>query len=192
MLALRPMRSGRRHVTAPGRRASRSRPRVTGRGLLPWHGSATAIVEQLRDVGDAGGLEAGRDADVALQIARATGRNPAARRGRPRHGRRRLPEARHALARTASRLNSRQASSISALARPWCSVVHRRERVGAGVGDAEPLLERDGAHHRGHQHAAAGLEVLAVLDGGLQVLGDQADALERDAVADRVEALGDR
>ena len=49
------------------------------------------------------------------------------------------------------------------------------------------LLERHTAHRSGDEHVAAGVDVLAVGDGGRQRVDDERDPLKRDAIAQRLE-----
>ena len=53
--------------------------------------------------------------------------------------------------------------------------------------DAKVFLECHRAHRRGHQHFAAGVQVVAVAISARQSVCDEADAFERDAIAHRVE-----
>ena len=62
----------------------------------------------------------------------------------------------------------------------------RRQRVRARMHGAQVLLERDGAHHRAHQHVRARGEVAAVAHGNGQRARGDAHAFERDAVAQRM------
>ena len=70
-------------------------------------------------------------------------------------------------------------------------VGHRGEGVGEGVDEAQPLLERDRAHHGGHQHRAPRLQVTRRLDAARQGARGEPQALESDPVADRVVVAGE-
>ena len=60
-------------------------------------------------------------------------------------------------------------------------VAHRAQRVGAGMDRAQVLLERDRAHHRGHQHVAARLQVGRLGHRAHQRPRGDARAFQRDA-----------
>src|SRR5205823_512977 len=55
-----------------------------------------------------------------------------------------------------------------------------RERMRERVAGAEPFLERDGAHHGGFHHSAAGFQVVSVLDGADEVLRAKLETAKRD------------
>ena len=62
----------------------------------------------------------------------------------------------------------------------------RGQRMRARMHGAQVFLEGDRAHHRAHQHVASRLQVAAVAIGDGQRPRGDADAFERDAVAQRV------
>ena len=64
----------------------------------------------------------------------------------------------------------------------------RTDGMGDGMHAAETFLEGGGAHGRGGQHVRARLDVVAVRAGARQVAMDEAHALERDAIRQRMEA----
>ncbi len=66
----------------------------------------------------------------------------------------------------------------------------RAERVREAVTGAEAFLECDRAHHRGLEHRAARGEVMAVVDGVLEVRRDEPDAFVGDGVGHGVVAEG--
>lgn len=63
----------------------------------------------------------------------------------------------------------------------------RRERMCERMDNAEVFLKRDRAHRGGDEHFPARVEVGSGAHGARQGVHDEADALERDAVAQRVE-----
>ena len=57
------------------------------------------------------------------------------------------------------------------------------EGVRTGVHGTEIFLKRDGAHHRAHHHRAAGVDIVAVVNGGVECRGRDPHAFDRNAIA---------
>ena len=138
------------------RTGARSRRPCTGRGLVWWQMSATAISTSR---GTCSRLtptarQVRRDADRLLQRAAARRRTPRRRRSTPADVRQLVELRRHRLA-----VPGQHGVDHQRVGQAVVQVADGAERVRARVHGAEVLLERDRAHHRAHHHVGARREV---------------------------------
>ena len=156
---------------------------MTGRGLLRWQASSMALSASF-------GMSASVTPSAPQAVRAARGALRSARRASPQRLRRGVEDGAHAVEPVVGHrlveLDDRgQAQRVGEAV---VQALLARQRVRERVARAEALLERDGAHHRGLHHAAARLEVVAVLDGAREVLRAELEAAEGDGVGHRVVA----
>ena len=138
--------------------------RVHGRGLERWQASSIALSASfgMSDFVTPSAREPVREADLLAERAE---RVREARRGQ-------IDDATHALdaIRDGDVVELDDRREAERVREPVVEVLLARERMGERVADAEPLLERDRAHHRRLHHRAARDEIGAGLDGAREVL----------------------